>query len=47
MISNSSESEDKLDNDNKYETNKKVEVKVIDFSSIERTEIENWCSEKK
>lgn len=32
---------------NKYQTDKKVEVTVIDFSSMSKKEIENWCDTNK
>ena len=32
---------------NKYNTNKKVEVTVTDFSTMEKVNVENWCRENK
>lgn len=45
MASNGSENDDNSGNTTKYETNKKVEVTVVDFSSMERTTIDTWCNE--
>lgn len=47
MTSNSNKTDDNLENNTKYETNKKVEVTVVDFSSMERTNVDSWCNEKK
>ena len=47
MASNSSETDENARSTTKYETNKKVEVTVVDFSSMERTAIDSWCNEKK
>lgn len=47
MASNGSETDDNSENTNKYETNKKVEVTVGDFSSMERTDVDTWCNENK
>lgn len=47
MASNDSETDDNSGNTTKYETNKKVEVTVVDFSSMERTAVNTWCNENK
>ncbi len=47
ITSNSSETDDNSQSTTKYQTNKKVEVTVVDFSSMKRTDIDNWCTEKK
>lgn len=47
MASNGSETDDNSGNTTKYETNKKVEITVVDFSSMERTAVDTWCNENK
>lgn len=47
MASSGSETDDNSGSTTKYETNKKVEVTVVDFSSMDRTSIDSWCNEKK
>lgn len=47
MASNSSETDDNSRNTIKYETNKKNNVTVVDFSSMERATIDTWCNENK
>ena len=47
MVSNDSETAGNSGNSTKYETNKKVEVTVVDFSSLERTTVDSWCNENK
>lgn len=47
MVSSGSESDDNSGSTSKYETNKKVEIMVVDFSSMERTAIDTWCNENK
>jgi len=45
MASSGSETDDNSGSTTKYETNKKIEVIVVDFSSMDRTS--SWCNEKK
>lgn len=47
MASSGNETDDNSGSTTKYETNKKVEVTVVDFSSMDRTSIDSWCNEKK
>lgn len=47
MASSGSETDDNSGSTTKYETNKKIEVIVVDFSSMDRTSIDSWCNEKK
>ena len=47
MVSSGSETDDNSGSTTKYETNKKIEVIVVDFSSMDRTSIDSWCNEKK
>ncbi len=47
MASSGSETDDNSGSTTKYETNKKIEVIVADFSSMDRTSIDSWCKEKK
>lgn len=47
MASSGSETDDNSGSTTKYETNKKIEVIVVDFSSMDRTSIYSWCNEKK
>lgn len=47
ITSSSSETDDNFGSTTKYGTNKKIEVTVIDFSSMDRTAIDSWCNEKK
>lgn len=41
------ETNDNSENTTEYETNKKIEVTVADFSAMERTDVDIWCSENK
>ncbi len=48
IAAGSSESVDDDTNDSAtYDTNKKVTVEVVDFSTMTTAEIDSWCSEKK
>lgn len=47
MIPSGSETNDNSESTTKYETSKKNEVIVVDFSSMERTDIASWCNENK
>ncbi len=47
MTSNNDETDNNTGNTTKYETSKKVEITVADFSSMEKTAIDTWCTENK
>ena len=47
IIVASSGGEDTEKENNKYETNKKVSVEVIDFNNLSNTEINEWCENNK
>lgn len=47
MSSSGSEENNDGSNSSEYETNKKIEVTVVDFSSMERSNIETWCNDNK
>lgn len=47
MVSANNENNENSDSTNQYSTNKKIEVTVIDFSTMEKSNVENWCRENK
>lgn len=47
IISSNNETNNNSGTNTNYKINKKAEVQVIDFSSMERTSISSWCSEAK
>ena len=47
MVSANNEDNENSDSTNQYSTNKKVEVTVTDFSTMEKSNVENWCRENK